>query len=107
MRVERHSMVTLTHGVRPLQSLLPSPQKGWGASAYPRFQTAEPRAGKVLIQDDNVETDSCAYSAQGLVYLGGPKRHLFSYPNSPSSQAISKIRVRRQISSKFSHLGWR
>ncbi len=33
---------------------------------------------------------------KGLVYLGGHKRRLFSHPNSPSSQTLSKIRVRGQ-----------
>lgn len=77
-----------------LQSLLPSPQEGRGSSHYSGFETEEQRASKVLVQDDNSATIPDAHAA--LVYLGGPKRCLFSHPDSPSSQSHSEIRVQGQ-----------
>ncbi len=53
--------------VRPLQLLLPRPQKGWQPPAHPRSQTPESHPLEEVVQDDHAESDPLANSHRGLV----------------------------------------
>ncbi len=81
--------------VRLLQPLLPRPQKGWRPPAHPRSQTPQSRPHETAVQDDHAEADPLADSHRGLVLFSGPERRILSHPDSPPSQTILEIRLRR------------
>ncbi len=80
--------------VRLLQPLLPRPQKRRWPVTYSRSQTPESHPGKKVVQDDHIEADPLANMPRVLVHITGSERRLHSYPGSPPSQTILKIRIR-------------
>ncbi len=71
------------------------PKKGWRPPAHPRSQTAESSPHETAVQDDHAEADPLADSHRGLVLFSGPERRILSHPDSPPSQTILEIRLRR------------
>ncbi len=81
--------------VRLLQPLLPRPQERRRPATYSRSQTPESRPDEKAVQDDHLKTDPLANMPRGLVYVAGSERRILSHPDSPPSQTILEIRIRR------------
>lgn len=48
---------------------------------------------EMTVKNVNNETNPCAHSPRGLVYIGGSERRVLSYKDSPSPQTILEICV--------------
>ncbi len=83
-----------TERVRLLQPLLPHPQNRPCSATYSRSQTPESHPGKMVVQDDHIETDPLANMPRGLVHITGSEKRLLSYAGIPPSQTIIEIRIR-------------
>ncbi len=83
-----------TERVRLLQPLLPHPQNRPCSATYSRSQTPESHPGKMVVQDDHIETDPLTNMPRGLVHVTGSEKRLLSYAGIPPSQTIIEIRIR-------------